>query len=411
MDCCAAMLMMSGSKDHSAAKPSGTGIPHDELHKSYFANVVAVRDAIVDFVRRSLSNADKWIDRLDFDTLEPMPTETVDEALRSRFNDMVWRLRFRDPDPDAEWLYVIVMLEFQSTVDWLMALRIQSYAVRIYESLPFVKSPNRKTRLPPILAIVVYNGRQPWRAARNLSDLVGPGTRPAEPSPAVAPTFTGESYVLIDLQGLAAEDLPPNNVVSLLAQAHGMRDAEDVSRTFDEALRLLRGPQRAGLRKVFLEWLDQLAAQIGVDLRISEVMSMQNVDADGEVRLMVEERLQASLDKMKAQSRQEGRQEALEEALEEGLERARQEALEEGLERGRQEGREEALGEALERARQERLDLLRRMTARRFGADTARRLDPLLVEIKDPERLSSVFDWIIACTTGPELLARLQHSD
>ena len=407
MDCCAAMLMMSGSKDHSAAKPSGTGIPHDELHKSYFANVVAVRDAIVDFARRSLPNADKWIDRLDFDTLEPMPTETVDEALRSRFNDMVWRLRFRDPDPDAEWLYVIVMLEFQSTVDWLMALRVQIYAVRIYESLPFVKSPNSKTRLPPILAIVVYNGRQPWRAAQHLSDLVGPGTRPAEPSPAVAPTFTGESYVLIDLQGLAAEDLPPNNVVSLLAQAHGMRDAEDLSRTFDEALRLLRGPQRAGLRKVFLEWLDQLAAQIGVALRISEVMSMQNVDADGEVRLMVEERLQASLDKMKAQSRQEGRQEA----LEEGLERARQEALEEGLERGRQEGRQEALGEALERARQERLDLVRRMTAGRFGADTARRLDPLLVEIKDPERLSSVFDWIIACTTGPELLARLQHSD
>ena len=160
--------------------------------------------------------------------------------------------------------------------------------------------------------------------------------------------------------------------MSLLAQAHGMRDAEDVSRTFDEALRLLRGPQRAGLRKVFLEWLDQLAAQIGVDLRISEVMSMPgNVDADSEVRLMVEERLQASLDKLKAQSREEGREEV----------------------------------------RQENRDLLRRMTARRFGADTARRLDPLLVGIKDPERLSSVCDWIMDCTTGPELLARLQHSD
>ena len=123
MDPCATMLMMSGSKDHSAAKPPGTGVPHDKLHKSYFANVVAVRDAIVDFVRRSLPNADKWIDRLDFDTLEPMPTETVDKAFRSHFNDMVWRLRFRGPGHGAKWLYVIVMLEFQSTVDWLMALR------------------------------------------------------------------------------------------------------------------------------------------------------------------------------------------------------------------------------------------------------------------------------------------------
>ena len=142
------------------------------------------------------------------------------------------------------------------------------------------------------------------------------------------------------------------------------------------ARRLLRGPQRAGLRKVFLKWLDQLAAQIGADLSILEVENMpENVEADGEVRLMVEERLQASLDKMKAQS------------------------LERGLELGREE------------AREEKLDLVRRMTARRFGADTARRLDPLLVGIKDPERLSSVFDWIIDCTTGPELLARLRHSD
>ena len=264
------------------------------------------------------------------------------------------------------------MLKIQSTVDWLMAFRVQVYALRIYESIPFVKSPNRETRLPPILAIVVYNGRRPWRAARRLSDLVGPGTRPAEPPPAGAPTFTGESYVLIDLQGLAAEDLPPDNVVSLLAQAHGMRNAEDVMPTLREAWRVLRGPPREGLSDVFFPWLAKLGKQIGVDLSMLGVKSMrEDMEADGEERLMVEERLQASLAKMKAQSYQEG----------------------------------------LEEAREEKLDLVRRMTARRFGADTARRLDPSLVGTKDPERLSSVFDWIIDCTTGPELLARLRHSD
>ena len=170
--------------------------------------------------------------------------------------------------------------------------------------------------------------------------------------------------------------LPPDNVVSLLARAHGMRDAEDVSRTFDEAWRLLGGSQREGLRDAFFPWLAKLGKQIGVDLSILEVKRMrENLGADGEVRLMVEERLQASLDKMKAQSYQEG------------------------LELGRQEIREE------------KLDLVRRMTARKFGADTARHLDPLLIGIKDPEHLFSVFCWIIDCTTGPELLARLRHSD
>ena len=51
------------------------------------------------------------------------------------------------------------------------------------------------------------------------------------------------------------------------------------------------------------------------------------------------------------------------------------------------------------------------MTARRFGADTARRLGALLAAIKDPERLSSVGDWIMDCATGPELLDRLQNAD
>ena len=51
------------------------------------------------------------------------------------------------------------------------------------------------------------------------------------------------------------------------------------------------------------------------------------------------------------------------------------------------------------------------MTARRFGADTARHLGSLLADIKDSERLSRVGDWIMDCATGPELLDRLQNAD
>jgi len=117
--------------------------------------------------------------------------------------------------------------------------------------------------------------------------------------------------VLIDLQGLAAEDLPPDNVVSLLARAHGMRNADHVMPTLREAWRcLLGGPQREGLRDVFFPWLAKLGKQIGVDLSTLEVKRMrEDFEADGEKRLMVEERLQASLEKMKAQCREEAREE------------------------------------------------------------------------------------------------------
>ena len=376
---------MNAPTDNKIYVHADGGIPHDALNKSYFAKVRAVQDLIVDFVPRVMPDAAAWIERIDFSTFEQLPTETIDKTLQSRFNDMVWRFRLRAaPGQDAEWMYVIVMVEFQSSVDWFMALRIQSYAVRIYESLPVCNRPNSKSRLPPILAMVVYNGKSPWGAALRLSGLVGPGTRPAEPSGAVAPTFTGESYLLFDMQQLAGEDLPPDNVVSLLAKAHGMQDVQDVARVWAEAWRLLRGPQREELRDVFRLWLGMLARQIGVDLKSleDEIMSEQP-ESESEVRLLVEERLQAQLDRMKAQSREVGREEG----------------REVGREEGRVEGRENGARDAL-----------RLVAAQRFGADTARHLDPLLAAIKDPERLSSVCRWIADCTTGPELLERLRNA-
>ena len=56
-------------------------------------------------------------------------------------------------------------------------------------------------------------------------------------------------------------------------------------------------------------------------------------------------------------------------------------------------------------------DLLRRMAARRFGADTAQQLHPLLAAIEDPERLVDVATWLTECATGQELLERVRNAD
>ena len=42
----------------------------------------------------------------------------------------MWRVRFRD-----EWLYVLVLLEFQSTVDPYMAVRILVYTGLLHQDL------------------------------------------------------------------------------------------------------------------------------------------------------------------------------------------------------------------------------------------------------------------------------------
>ena len=74
---------------------------------------------------------------------------------------------------------------------------------------------------------------------------------------------------------------------------------------------------------------------------------------------------------------------------------------EEGILRGREEGREE--GRAEERA------LLLRLTARRFGTDTAEAVGRLLEGVDDTDHLAEVGEMIVDCRTGGELLDRVRQ--
>ena len=73
----------------------------------------------------------------------------------------------------------------------------------------------------------------------------------------------------------------------------------------------------------------------------------------------------------------------------------------EDREQGRKEGHRESIAQGIE--------VVCRMAARKFAAETAPRLSALL-ELEgetDPERLAQVGEWIIECETGDDLLARV----
>ena len=111
---------------------------HDRAYKGLFSHPLAVRDLLCEFVAEQLGGRGggrEWVQRLDFYTLEPLQTERIDPTLRARTNDLIRRVHFRDPGDGPEWLHVLVMLEFQSSIDWFIALRVQGYAVRLHESL------------------------------------------------------------------------------------------------------------------------------------------------------------------------------------------------------------------------------------------------------------------------------------
>ena len=113
--------------------------------------------------------AGPWLDGLDLDGLERLATKFHADTGERREGDLVWRI----PGRDGGDAYVMLLLEFQSTPDHWMALRMLVYAGLLWQQLVREQRLMPDGRLPPILPIVLYNGDPRWRAPVELRDLVG----------------------------------------------------------------------------------------------------------------------------------------------------------------------------------------------------------------------------------------------
>lgn len=136
-------------------------ITNDTLYKSLFSDKGVVKSLLCEFV------PEKFVDNFDFTTLERCNSSYVSADFRERRNDIIWRLRWKET-----WCYIYLMIEFQSSDDHWMALRMLAYTALLWDDL--IKTGTIKTndKLPPIFPIVLYNGTSPWNAPVELSDLI-----------------------------------------------------------------------------------------------------------------------------------------------------------------------------------------------------------------------------------------------
>ncbi|WP_428996468.1 Rpn family recombination-promoting nuclease/putative transposase, partial [Pseudomonas aeruginosa] len=77
--------------------------------------------------------------------------------MRDRHNDLLWRVRL---DND-HWIYLYLLLEFQSTDDYWMAIRLMTYIGLLYQDLARQRVVLPGQPLPPVFPIVLCQTRGP----------------------------------------------------------------------------------------------------------------------------------------------------------------------------------------------------------------------------------------------------------
>ena len=158
---------------------------------------MVVRDLISGFIAPHLS------DELDFSTLEKVPSSFVSSDLQQRHIDRVWRVRFRN---NGRWAYFL--LEFQSTVNPLMAARLLTYIGLLYEDICRNKANlGPRGEFPEVWPIVIFNGYGKWTAACVIEQKSRDGGHQYR---------LVLEYIVFRQQEYSLDDLPSDKVVSFL---------------------------------------------------------------------------------------------------------------------------------------------------------------------------------------------------
>jgi hypothetical protein len=230
---------------------------HDARYRRLFSNPIVVAQLLREFVDGP------WIADLDLEGMVTLPTKFHADTGRRRESDTIWRIPRRD-GTDA---YLVLLLEFQSTSDRYMALRVNTYASLLLQQLIVERRLMPNGELPPVLPVVLYNGDGRWRAPPALRELIG--------LPKGSPLWAWQPdmrYHLIDVGAFGKADLElREGLPALWFRLEKARDVDELMLAASAAFAWLAGhPEFSAARAVFIEFLGAALATRDPEFRIPD---------------------------------------------------------------------------------------------------------------------------------------------
>ncbi len=333
---------------------------HANTYLMLFSHPFLVESLLRDFL------SEQWVRHLDFSSLEKVASSFATDDLRSRHDDLVWRIRSRQ---DGQWIYLYLLLEFQRKDEYFMAVRVMTYVGLLHQDLIRKHGLKARDPLPLVLPIVLYNGPRRWKSPTNTADLV-----PPEAVPVGLEAFVPRvEYVLLDQGAFPAEELAakPGPAARLFRMEHA--GPEDLLAEVTRLRGLLAGPRHQELRRSFV------IAILAILRRRLKKMRLPKIEELEEIETMIAEEAPTWTEMWEQQG------------LEKGLELGRREGWLLGRRKGREEGRQEGESTLLLRLLEKRFGSLDEPTRARVAAGDADRLLEWGDRILSAERLEDVF--------------------
>lgn len=273
---------------------------HDASYRQIFSHALVVRSLLEGFVEPKLLTGVK------LDKMERVETTFITKDLDRRISDVIWRL----PRPGRKTpVYIFLLLEFQSSPDKMMALRMVTYHCLLYQNLLKEKPKWFKDHLPPVLPLVIYNGKERWSAKTSMRELFSPHEHQE-----LLPSQPQGQYYLIDIARLKLAGSLKDSIVAMLFALEQAKSPQELQRLIPSLKTLIHDVNSALLDQDITAWIMELLKTHEAPV---QDLILHSLD---EVQGMLAENMGIWFADVKKAGREEGRQEGRQEGLKETLE-------------------------------------------------------------------------------------------
>ena len=241
--------------------------------------------------------------RLEVDGVSPLDGTFVDDDLTQRQTDVVLQARLAGRE-----VIIYVLIEHQSSVDPLMAVRLHRYQSRIWDR--YIRAHPGTTTAPLILPAVVYHGSRPWTAPTDLGEVLGLDAETVAELGNRVPRmlYDVDDLTQIDLAALRERSLPTPLLVPLAL-----------------LMQVARSPDLLGFLETLADDFTKLAAgrhgQRHLSAAFTYIVSVSNISTEQlrpfahRLGPVVQEALMTTAEKLRAEGRAQGRAEGQAEFL------------------------------------------------------------------------------------------------
>ncbi len=226
--------------------------------------------------------------RADWQTLTIVKETFISSALKERFSDLVYTVRVK-----GLLVFLYLLFEHQSTIDALMPLRFYHYMGGIWDL--FLKQNPGATKLPEIVPILFYHGKDPWTVSPRFQDLI---VEPAS-MPDCRPRF---EHLVRDLSAFSDSEIKGNVSIRLFLSVMRRIFSPDFSEHLDGMLPLFGELSRKRTGMQYLETVLRYIYNVrdDIDPEETEKKLIQVIDEDKKEGVMT------VAEKLRKEGRKEG---------------------------------------------------------------------------------------------------------